>query len=349
MTALRRPAPTGPQRGVALTTLLALLLAAATAFFAVRAAWWQPDGPPVGGAFGAGGRADAEAIVVRLARGLMARQLADGGFEPGEYTYEIERVAASAMATAALARVREHGLAVPGLPEALTRGLDHLKAKQMEKGLVGYPERKDRWSQVDATSAALLAWAVAGRPEDAEAMTKAAAALRRAGRQRLRNGWTRGLAVMTTKALVDRDQADVLGKDPLVLVDIRDLKQAPREGPPQTSDWNVAEVISRVVRGLKKGVDPFPAELVKAVLAEPAEWNYPSTDCAAWWMQAWLAARSGAPEAGPWFATMRRVLAEEATGADDAVQGGWYANTVTQTAGAMLAILEGLEARVVAR
>ena len=352
MTAARRPQPNGRPRGgeqgLALPTVLALLLALVTAFYALRAAWWSPGGPPPGGAFGASGRADAEAIVGRLARGLMARQLPDGGFDPGEYTYEIERVAASALATAALARIREHGLAVPGLPAAVERGLDHLKAKQMDEGLVGYPERKDRWSQVDATSAALLAWAVAGREADAEAMQKAVDALKRAGRERLRNGWTRGLAVMTTKAVLKRGHADLFGKDPLALVDIRDLKQAPREGPPQTSDWNVAEVICRVVRGLRKGADPFPAELVKAVLAEPAEWNYPSTDCAAWWMQAWLAARSGAPEAGPWFATMRTVLAEEATGADDAVQGGWYANTVTQTSGAILAILEGLEAQVVA-
>lgn len=341
---------THPERGVAASTLVALLLALATAYFAVASAWWTPDGPPPGGAFGPQGRADAEAIVARLCVGLMGRQQPNGGFDPGEYTYEIERVAATAIATAALARVKEYGgFSVPGLDVALERGLEHLKKKQLDTGLVGYPERKDRWSQVDATSGALLAWTLADRPEDREAMAKAAEALRRASRDRLRNGWTRGLAVITADAVIERGHGDLFGKDPYVLVDIRDLKQAPREGPPQTSDWNVAEVICRVVRGLKKGVDPFPAELVGAILDEPAEWNYPSTDCAAWWLQAWLVARSGAPEAGPWFATVRTVLAEEALGADNTVQGGWYANTVTQTAGAILAILEGLSSEVVAR
>lgn len=338
------------QRGLAPATILAALLAAATAFFALRASWWVPEGPPPGGVFGAKAKPEAEAVVGRLARGLIGRQQPDGGFDPGEYTYEIERVAASALAAAALASVREHGgIDVPGLDTALVRVLDHLKAKQTEKGLVGYPEPRDRWSQVDATSAALLAWSLVGRPEDREAMEKAGDALRRAGRDRLRNGWTRGLAVMVSESLRKRDVADVLGRDTLVLVDIRDLKQAPREGPPQTSDWNVAEVISRVVRGLKKGVDPFPAELVQAILDVPPEWSYPGTDCAAWWMQSWLVARSGASGAGDWFRTMRTVLSEEAIGEGGTVQGGWYANTVTQTAGAMLAILEGLSAQVVAR
>ena len=344
----RAPLPAS-QRGIATATVVALVLAAATAFFAVRASWWEPDGPPAGGVFGAE-QVEAELVVLRLSRGLMARQGADGGFDPGDYTYEIERVAASALATAALAQVKAYGrIEVPGLETALGRGLDHLKSKQQEKGLVGFLEPRDRWSQVDATSAALLAWALAGRPEDREAMEKAGQALRRVGRERLRNGWTRGLGVMTTHALEEREAADVFGKDPLILADIRDLKQAPRDGPPQTSDWNVAEVISRYVRGLKKGIDPFPAELVKAVLDEPAEWNYPSTDCAAWWMQAWLVARSGAPEARDWFRAMRTVLAEEAIGEGDTVQGGWYASTVTQTSGAILALLEGLSAQVVAK
>ncbi|MDF1703070.1 MAG: hypothetical protein P1V36_18125 [Planctomycetota bacterium] len=341
---------TPASRGVAATTVLALLLALTTAFFAVRASWWRPDGVPPGGLFGAEGKADAEAMVARLCRGVMRRQQPDGAFDPGEYTYEIERVSATALATAALVTVQQAGdIAVPGLDGAVTRGLDYLKKKQVDTGLVGFPERKDRWSQVDATSAAILAFGLAGRPEDQEALARAVKALRRTARERLRNGWTRGLAVMTVDALVERGQGDVFGDDPYELVDIRDLKQAPREGPPQTSDWNVAEVICRVVRGLRKGVDPFPAELVRAILDEPAEWNYPSTDCAAWWMQSWLVARSGAPEAGPWFQTMRTILAEEATGKDDAVQGGWYANTVTQTSGAILALMTGLSPQVVAR
>lgn len=338
-------------RGVAATTVLAVLLALATAFFAVRTRWWTPSGPPPGGVFGEDGRPAAEAVVADLARGLMSRQLEGGGFEPGEYTYEIERTAASALATAALARIRDYGrIQVPGLEAALVRGLDHLKKKQLDTGLVGYPEPKDHWSQIDATTAAIHAWAVAGRPEDREALAKAGEALQRAARARLRNGWTRGLAAMTSAEVRARGLDDVLGSDPTTFADVRNLQQAPREGPPQTSDWNVAEVICRVIRGIRTGmVDPLPAAVTGAVLDERAEWNYPSTDCAAWWMHAWLVARSGDSRARPWFEAVRAVLAGEATGPDGTVEGGWYANTVTQTAGAALAMLTGLEAEIVSK
>jgi hypothetical protein len=46
---------------------------------------------------------------------------------------------------------------------------------------------------------------------------------------------------------------------------------------------------------------------------------------------------------------MRTVLDEQAIREDGTVQGGWYANTVTQTSGAILALLAGLSSQVVAR
>ncbi len=335
-----------------LATGLAVLLAAATVFFAVRTRWWSPEGPPEGGVFGRAGRAPAEAVITRLGKGLVSRQRADGSYDLGdEYSYEIERLAATALATAALAAIHDHGgIEVPGLPQALAKGLDHLKKKQIETGPIGYEEPKDRWSQVDATSAAVLAFVLADREEDREALARAGAALRRFARARLRNGWTRGLGVITTDLVLERDLDDAVfdgrGRE---IVDLREMKQLPREGPPQTSDWNVAEVICRVVLGLKKGIDPFPAALTQAVLDEPAEWNYPSTDCAAWWMQGWLVARSGSKDARGWFEGMRTVLDEQAIREDGTVQGGWYANTVTQTSGAILALIEGLSSQVVAR
>ncbi|MDA1193999.1 MAG: hypothetical protein O2894_02335 [Planctomycetota bacterium] len=334
-------------RGLTAVVILAGALALATIGFALRAPFYVPPGPPPGGLFGASGQASAEATVARLARGLLGQQQADGGFDLDVAAYETDRVASSALAIAALARTRERGLQVAGLDAGLALGLDFLKKRQIDTGAIGYEEPLDRWSQVDGTSAAVLAFGVARRPEDEEALKAAASALRRFARARLRNGWTRGLGVMATDALIRRGQGEVFGADPLILIDIRDLKQAPREGPPQTSDWNVAEVISRVVRGLRKGTDPFPAALVAAVLAEPAEWTSQSTDCGAWWMQAWLVARSGAPGAADWFASMQRVLAEEAILETGTIKGGWYANTVTQTAGALLAMLEGLSSEVV--
>ena len=64
-------------------------------------------------------------------------------------------------------------------------------------------------------------------------------------------------------------------------------------------------------------------------------------------MQSWLVSRSGSPEAPAWFAALLKVLIEEAVEADDTIHGGWYANTLSQTGGALLALLEALTSEVV--
>jgi len=152
---------------------------------------------------------------------------------------------------------------------------------------------------------------------------------------------------MTLQRVAGLGKNELFPRDPRSLVDVRELKQAPREGLPQASDWNVAEAISRVVLGLRKGVDPFPGQVVLACLEDRPVWGGQSSDCQAWWMQAWLVARSGSPDAAVWFADLLRVLAEEAIEADHTIHGGWYANTLSQTAGAILALQEGLTTQVV--
>jgi len=336
------------QGGASPGTVLAVLLAVATAVFALRAVGYEPEAAPAGGLFGPEGAPQAEELVLRLCRGLVARQQEDGGFDPGEYTYDVERVAGSALVAAAFAEIHRRGWAprVEGLTSSLARGLDFLKRRQSKTGPIGQEEREDYWSQVDGTSAGVLALAVAGREEDAEALALAAGALQRFARAKLRNGWTRGLGVMVAARLDDLGLGKVLGGDPTRLADFRQIDKAPNDGLLQTGDWNVAEAISRVVLGLKKGVDPFPGRMVEAVLGETPEWNYPSSDCAAWWMHAWLVARSGSEKAPAWFATLRSMLAEEAVGKDDVIQGGYYENTLAQSAGAIFAVLEGLDAEV---
>jgi len=342
-------------RGLALTTLLALLLALASAAFAVRAlqssAWGGSPPRVLQGVFSPEEAPAARALVERLTRGLLRLQAADGGFDltsTEQYDYLIERVSASAFATAALARVRTLApdLRVEGLDAALGRGLDFVKQQQGTTGAVGIEEPKDRWSQVDATSAAVLAFALTGRPEDEAALVGAGQALRRFARAGLRNGWTRALGLMTVAKVEDLDRSDVFDGDPRSLADVRQLKSA-RAGPPRTTDWNVAEAISRVVLGLRKGVDPFPGRLVQAVLDDPPEWGGQSADCQAFWMQAWLVARSGAETSPAWFADLVQAIRKEGVEADDTIHGGWYAKGVGQTAGAILSLIEGLSSQVV--
>lgn len=342
-------------RGLALTTLLALLLALLSAFFAWRAIGYQTGPRTRAGAFRAEDAPRARALVRRLVGGLLKLQRPDGGFDLGadsEFSYLIERVAASSLATAALVRVRELDADVtdadvtdPVLDEAIARGLAYIKKQQTDAGSIGIEEPGDRWSQVDATCAALLALTLAERPEDEDARMGAARALRRFARAGLRNGWTRALGIMTVDRVASAGRDDLFDGNPRGLADIRDLKQA-REGPPQTSDWNVAEGIARVVLGLRKGSDPFPARLTLAILDDPPVWSGQSADCQAFWMQAWLVARSGSGQAHDWFKDLLDALEQEAVEDDDTIHGGWYANTLSQTAGALLALIEGLKSQV---
>ena len=63
-------------------------------------------------------------------------------------------------------------------------------------------------------------------------------------------------------------------------------------------------------------------------------------------MQAWLVARSGAGRSRAWFRDLLDAFEKEAVEDDDTIHGGWYANTLSQTAGAVLALVEGLASQV---
>ena len=357
--------PVRRHRGVALSTVLALVLGLACAAFAVRAIDYVPPPPevrPLEGVFASQEADAARDLSERLARGILALQTSDGGFDlgaNGQYSYLIERVATSALATAALAMLEDtwspetfpgsapRAKRLPGLSAAVDRGLDYLKKQQTETGSIGREEPKDHWSQVDATAAGLLALVVADRPEDAEAREAAAKAMIRFGRAGLRNGWTRALGVMMANELVLRGHEDLLGGDARSLADWRQVRKQPA-GLPQASDWNVTEAISRVVLGLVKGQDPFPGQVTLSCLEDVPVWSGQSSDCQAWWMQGWLVARSGSPEAPTWFGALLRVFSEEAVEDDDTIHGGWYANTLCQTSAALLVLLEGLRSQVTA-
>jgi len=131
-----RPAGGRAERGVARTTLLALLLALLSAAFALRAVLDSAPTAVPNGVFGAPQGPRARALVAQLTRGLLSLQRTDGGFDlgtDGEYSYLIERVASSALATATLASLQagppdpQEGLRQAALRQvALARGLDYL-------------------------------------------------------------------------------------------------------------------------------------------------------------------------------------------------------------------------------
>jgi hypothetical protein len=215
---------------------------------------------------------------------------------------------------------------------------------------VGHSEPKDQYSQVDATSAAILAFVLAGRREDLAPAQAAARALGRFGRAGLRNGWTRSLATMVIDRLVHLGRHEEIFDRPVrQLADVRPLREQAPDRPVAADDWNVAEAIARVTLGLRKGIDPFPAQVTRAALEDLPVWSGPSSDCQAWWMQAWLVARSGSEKARTWFGDLLRMLREKAIEGDDTIHGGWYANTLSQTASAIFALSEGFGTQVTYR
>ena len=328
--------------------VVAVLLGVLSMASSVRAVLHEP-GPEVrDGAFGEAGGPRARAIVVTLARGLVAHQRSDGSYEPGPdaaYAYEVERVAGAALATAALAEARRLGLAdqVPGLDAALARGLAFIKSRQQETGVVGRTHPRDVWSQVEGTASAVLAFVVADRAEDGLAFEKAAKALARMLRGGVRNGWTRALATMTVARVAALGKVEAFGRPVSRLVDLREVNETPgKDGHLRTTDWNIAEAIARAVLGIRKGRDPFPPAMVTAVLADKPVWSGQGSDCKAWWMEAWLAARSG--RGGPWFTDLLTMVEEEVQWTDGLVPGSFYATPLDQSSTLLFAFSEGLEA-----
>lgn len=348
MTGTEAPAPppagevafTRPSHVVAVTAIVLALLTLKLGIDIVT-----HDGPPPVRTRGiyVGAEVDrVERLLGRLAKALVAMQQPDGSFyagaaEVGEQGVH-ERLASSALATAALARLRASGVPVEGvdLDAALSGALAHLQANQTEDGAIGKlavgPEQK--FFQIDATSAALYAFVTVADVESVKAARKAAPALAAFAKAGLRNGWPRALAAMAVDQVYATRRQALFPREAGRVVRGRTVSE--KDG----IDFQVTEALVRTV--LQPGtqvVDAFPGRVTAALQQDPPFWRTMQSDVQLWWMQTWLVARSEAPR--PWFAELARTLEEEAILADGRIPGGYFADTLVQTAAAVLALLEG--------
>lgn len=337
----------------------ALVLAVLVAAFSVIAT--QRDSTAAPGAQGLYAAEDAgraKRLLTRMGTALLAMQTSDGGFHPGEQEVGVqgvhERLASTALAVAALARLRETGFPLEDrerelardagraenyadLDAALARGLKHLRAAQTDAGAIGKlavgPEQK--FFQIDATSAALYAFVTVGDVDSVKAARKAGPALVGFVKAGLRNGWSRALAAMS----VDRVFSARRGKSIFKREDGRVVKGR-QVGERDGADFRAAEAIVRsVLQPASGAVDAFPTKVLASIHAEPPLWVTMQSDMHLWWKQAWLVSRGADPE--PWFAELVRTLEDEAILADGRLPGGYFADPLVQTACGILAILEG--------
>ncbi len=278
--------------------------------------------------------------LARLARVLVALQGPDGAFDPEPDAPDLPEVLKTfphALAAAALARLRALDLAseVPGLEAALDRALDVLRARQKPGGGFGGlpPSAGNRWPGVNAIAGAVLAFSLAERPGDAQTLRAALAALERSAAYELRDGWTRGVVALAIHTAKARGAQALLGRDLTGLLGVGEPDQRP-----DCRDEQVAEALVRSVRGLPGG---FADAVVSACVEKEPVWLGERSDLHAWWMQAWLAARS--VSGADWLRLYRSAL-DEALEAEPAgrIGGGWYADEVSQTASAVLGLAEGV-------
>jgi hypothetical protein len=319
--------------------LLGLLVAAA----AVRAVVLDREAaPPPGGLFGVASAARAEGVLQRLAVGLLSLQGEDGAFDPypdDPGQPEIRRTASHALAAAALARAASLGFAgrVPGLVDGRDAALRVLAERQQPGGTFGSMPAgvRNPWPGVDATTAAILAFAYA--PEGPSAVLQGAVgALARASAYKLRDGWTRAEAAIALDTLAR------VGREDLFPGPISDLvRYDPGADRVDCTDYRLAEAICRVVLGR---ADPYGPTILRACREAPPEWTGETSDLQSWYLQAWLAART--PGGAAWFAEALPAL-EEAERSPPAgrIPDGWYADGVAQTACAILCLAEGLSGR----
>ena len=351
-----RGRPRAPRAAQVTVAMLALASLAWTVVAATTPA--VPDKRDAVGRFGPAHAPRTRTLLRRLGRGLIACQEPDGGFRAGvdgdDHNDDAQRVAASALATAALAQLRDLGVAVPGRDEALARARQFLVAHQTPRGAVlGTPPGSTR-SQVLATCGAAWAWLVAPDAAHDRRLREAAAALRRHGRDGFENGYVRALAAMFAERIArDGREDDVLDGQPRDLVRWRAQDVLPDEPGWELWDVSLAEAISRSVLGLWARtpgvVDPFPARILEAVLREPPDWSGASSDVQGWWMQAWLVARGGQGRGAAWFLALLDVLTEWTDEESDLVPGGFYASALVHTACGVMALAEGLLAAPASR
>jgi hypothetical protein len=331
-------------RGVPLA--VALVVGGVSVGAALRAFTWEP--PPREPAIPAGDRERARALAARVASALIALQKEDGTFDraPGDEDRDPEarRVASAALAAAALARARDLGIGGEPVSAALARALDRLKAGQVQDqpgrvkgGAFAAMEtgvRADPRPSLEATSAAVMALALAGRPEDEASLRRGLDAFRRAVAYGAFQGWTRALAALAVDTVVargragwfERPVADLVAQGPVDRVDC--------------GDYRLAEAIVRRIRTGPDG-DPLVGQVFAACVEDPdhPRWAGESTPVDSWYLQAWLAARS--PGGAEWFRRAVPAL-EKGIGPTGRLPESVYADVVTQNACALLVLAEGL-------
>lgn len=312
--------------GVRILAVVLALLAVVAALFALRSEERV--------------RTPDELRLARFAQVLVSLQGADGAFDPEPDAPDLPEVLKTfphALATAALARVQALGLApeVPGLAAARDHALDVLRARQKPGGGFGGlpPSAGNRWPGVNAIAGAVLAFSLAERPADVEALRGALAALERSAAYELREGWTRGVVALALHTARARGALALLGRDPIGLLGVGEPDDAAG-----CRDEQVAEAVVRELRGLAR---TFGDAVVAACVEKDPVWLGERSDVQAWWMQAFLAARS--PEGAPWLQTHREALEEALELAPRGrVGGGWYGDEITRTACAVLGLAEGV-------
>lgn len=322
----------------------AVLLGLAAAVLAVMATQHESTaGPGDRGLYTGESAKRADALVKRLTQALLAMQMKDGGFYAGDGEVGVqtahEKLASNAIAASALARVQQLGIELPDIDvrERLDLALRHLRKNQTESGAIGAlavgPEQ--RFFQIDATAASLYALITFADVDSVKAARKAGPALADFANDGLRNGWSRALAAMS----VERVFVSRRGKSVFRPEDGRVMKGR-QVGDRDGRDFRVTEAIVRtVLQPGSQAVDAFPAQVLADIRSEAPLWITMQSDMQLWWMEAWLVARGGDP--APWFEELIRTLEEDAILADGRLPGGYFADTLVQTACGILAVLEG--------
>ncbi len=343
----------GGRRTPAWIAAVGAACAIAAVVFAWRASGLAPraSGAPRGdGVFEASAARDVRATMGTLVRGLMACQEESGWFRPeakggGGYNDDGERTAATALALAALATVREVAAGrepVPGLDEALGRGLAWLRTRRLPGGAFARGEGAATWVVAEATAGAFLAFLLAGDPADATLLDGAGTALTRLAEQRIPAGRSRSLVGIAAERAVGLDREGFLPRGLDALLDARFEEVVPTGSDYLLWDTTLSEVVVRLLRARGgAGFDPLPGQVVEAILAAPPVWRGGNTDVSAWWVQSFLVAR--APGAAAWFARLHAALSEW-IGEDGLIPGGFFASSLLQSAAAVLALDEGLRA-----
>ena len=334
------------RRAHPLVLALAVLLALGTAWLSVSAMGREPDGGQAG-IYAGDDPARVERLVEQLSAALLRMQREDGSFDPGPdagLQRQQEQIAADALATAALVRVRRLGPAyrVDFLDDACERGLEWIRGQQQPDGTISQPSDgpEDRYFQIDATAAGLYALVEAEDDKSVAAAKQAGPALATFAEEGLRNGWSRALAAMTVDRVFAAHRQSIFPAEARAKRIVRGRQVGERR---DHRDLAVAEAIVRVVLRRPGVADTYPEEILAACLESPPVWKTRASDMQLWWMQAWLVARSG--EGAAWFHDLVTALEEEALLPDGRVPGGYYASSLVQTSAAILALCEGLEAQ----